>query len=281
MEVRLSAHGAYQHQFHVVWIPKYRRRILRGSMESFVQEYLPQIQHYHPDVTVQEYSVPVDHIQVVMVIPPKYAVSSIVGKMKAKLSRQLRLRYPELKRTCLGAVQWTPGFFSSTVGLNEAVTVNQFTSDTKGELELVEQACADHGVKMALANHWAEGGAGAVCLAETVREVIEKEPADFRVLYPDTIPLAEKLRIIWQKNCESSPGKSTGLRMWRFRRPSTPVLPNSKTMGMAISPFVWRRRSTAFPPILPKKGSLPDLLFRFGRFVSRWARGLSWSLPGT
>ena len=99
MEVRLSAHGAYQHQYHVVWIPQYRRRILRGAIKSFVQEHLPQIQRYHPDVTVQQWSVQVDHIHVVMVIPPKYAVSSIVGKMKANLSRQLRLRSPELKRT--------------------------------------------------------------------------------------------------------------------------------------------------------------------------------------
>ncbi len=57
----------------------------------------------------------------VLVIPPKYAVSSIVDKMKANLSRQLRLWYPELKQTYWGAVLWSPGFFSSTVGLNEAV----------------------------------------------------------------------------------------------------------------------------------------------------------------
>ncbi len=121
MEVRLSAHGAYQHHYHVVWIPKYRRRILRGAIKLFVQEPLPQIQQYHPDVEVQQWSVQIDHIHMVLVIPPKYAVSSIVGKMKANVSRQLRLRYLELKRTYWGAVLWSPGFFSSTVGLNEAV----------------------------------------------------------------------------------------------------------------------------------------------------------------
>ncbi|MDR4485344.1 MAG: IS200/IS605 family transposase [Nitrospirales bacterium] len=64
----------------------------------------------------------IDHIHMVLVIPPKYAVSSMVGKMKANLSRQLRLRYPELKRTYWGAVLWSPGFFSPTVGLNEGVS---------------------------------------------------------------------------------------------------------------------------------------------------------------
>ena len=121
MEVRLRAHGAYQHQYHGVWIPKYRRRILRGALQIFVPEHLPQIQHDHPDVDIQQWSVQVDHILVVLVIPPKYAVLSIVGKMKANVSRQLRSQYPELKQTYWGAVLWSPGFFSSTVGLNEAV----------------------------------------------------------------------------------------------------------------------------------------------------------------
>ena len=139
MEVRLSGHGAYQHQYHVVWIPKYRRRILRGAIKLFVQEPLPQIQQYHPDVEVQQWSVQIDPIHMVLVIPPKYAVSSIVGKMKANLSRQLRLRYPERKRTYWGAVLWSPGFFSSTVGLNEAVIrryVEHQERMDKGQIQL-------------------------------------------------------------------------------------------------------------------------------------------------
>ena len=139
MEVRLSAHGAYQHQYHVVWIPKYRRRILRGALKRFVQEELPQIQRYYPEVEVKQWSVQIDHIHVVLVIPPKYAVSSIVGKMKANLSRQLRLRYPELKRTYWGGVLWSPGFFSSTVGLNEAVIrryVDHQGRVDKGQIQL-------------------------------------------------------------------------------------------------------------------------------------------------
>jgi len=77
---------------------------LRGAIKIFVQEHRPQIQHYHPDVLVQHWSVQVDHIHVGLVIPPKYAVSSMVGKMKANLSRHLRLRYPALKQTYWGAV---------------------------------------------------------------------------------------------------------------------------------------------------------------------------------
>jgi len=57
----------------------------------------------------------------VLVIHPKYAASSSVGKMKVNLTRQLCLRYLKLKRMYWGAVLWSPVFFPLTVGLNEAV----------------------------------------------------------------------------------------------------------------------------------------------------------------
>jgi putative transposase len=75
----------------------------------------------------------------VLVILPKYAGLSIVDKMKVNLSRHLRLRYPELKRMYLGAVLWSPGFFSSTVGLNEAVIrryVEHQERMDKGQIQL-------------------------------------------------------------------------------------------------------------------------------------------------
>ena len=76
------------------------------------------------------------------------------------------------------------------------VAINEFTSDTKAELELVHEVCAGRGVKMALANHWAKGGEGAVALAELVVKTIEDEPTDFRPLYADDLPLAEKVRVV-------------------------------------------------------------------------------------
>ena len=139
MDVRLSAHGAYHHQYHVVWIPKYRKRILRGGIKQLVETSLSQIQRYHPDVEVQQWSVQVDHIHVVLVIPPKYAVSKIVGKLKANLSRQLRRRYPALKQVYWGAVLWSPGFFSATVGINEEVIrryVEHQEKVDKGQVQL-------------------------------------------------------------------------------------------------------------------------------------------------
>ncbi len=81
-------------------------------------------------------------------------------------------------------------------GVPVVVAMNQFTSDTLAELDLVRKICAERGVNMALANHWAKGGEGAVELAELVVKTIHDAPTNFRPLYSDDVPLADKVRIV-------------------------------------------------------------------------------------
>ncbi|MCA9472561.1 MAG: formate--tetrahydrofolate ligase [Nitrospirales bacterium] len=81
-------------------------------------------------------------------------------------------------------------------GVPTLVAINHFTSDTTAEINLVKQACADLGVNVVLAEHWAKGGDGATALAEEVIHVIEQGKANFEVLYGDEQPLAEKVRTI-------------------------------------------------------------------------------------
>ncbi len=81
-------------------------------------------------------------------------------------------------------------------GVPAVVAINQFTSDTPAELELIERSCQELGVRMVVSNHWAEGGKGAKALAETVRNIVDSESSTFSVLYPDDIPLAEKMRAV-------------------------------------------------------------------------------------
>ena len=121
MEIRQSAHGAYHHQYHIVWIPKYRKRILKGDLKQFVEQRLRDVETYHPEVEIEQYSIQVDHVHLIMVIPPKYAVSAIVGKIKANTSRAIRKEFEWLKKMYWRNEFWSPGFFSSTVGINEAI----------------------------------------------------------------------------------------------------------------------------------------------------------------
>ena len=81
-------------------------------------------------------------------------------------------------------------------GVPAVVAVNRFTSDTKAELDLLHDLCAERGIHVVLAEQYEKGGDGAVALAEAVVRVVEQEAATFRVLYPDATSLAEKVRTI-------------------------------------------------------------------------------------
>ncbi len=81
-------------------------------------------------------------------------------------------------------------------GLSPVVAVNHFIQDTDEELDAVRRLCDRWGVKMALARHWAEGGAGAADLARAVMETLEAGSPDISLLYTDDMPLSEKLRAV-------------------------------------------------------------------------------------
>lgn len=121
MEIRFSAHGAYHHQSHVVWIPKYRKKMLTGELKAYLEKGLLTIRQFPPDVEIEKFSIQADHVHLIIVIPPKSAVSAIIGKLKANTSRDVRTRFPGLKKIYGRKEFWSVGFFSSTVGINEDV----------------------------------------------------------------------------------------------------------------------------------------------------------------
>ncbi len=81
-------------------------------------------------------------------------------------------------------------------GLPAVVAVNRFLSDTTREVALIRDRCADMDLPIVPAEHWAAGGAGAEALARTVVEAAETAPADFNLLYPDSLRLWDKARIV-------------------------------------------------------------------------------------
>ncbi|MFO8163700.1 MAG: IS200/IS605 family transposase [Thermodesulfobacteriota bacterium] len=111
MQIRLSAHDAYHYQFHVVWIPKYRKKILKGELRKFIEKRLFDVQDYDPDVEIEKYSIQQDHVHVIIIIPPKYSVSNIIGKIKANTNRDIRKRFSWIKKIYWRNELWSPGFF--------------------------------------------------------------------------------------------------------------------------------------------------------------------------
>jgi putative transposase len=139
MEIRLNAHGAYHHEYHVVWIPKYRKKILKGEIKACVEEHIFDIQRYHPEIEIERHSIQADHVRLIIIIPPKYSVSRIVGRIKANTSRELRQGLEQVRKIYRGNEFWSPGFFSSTVGINEE-TIKRYVEFQekldKGQLQM-------------------------------------------------------------------------------------------------------------------------------------------------
>jgi formate--tetrahydrofolate ligase len=79
------------------------------------------------------------------------------------------------------------------------VAVNRFSADTEAEHAKLKELCAAQEVEAVISDHWGYGGEGAAPVAEAVVRVTEKTPADFKVLYPDEMPLRDKIKTIAQK----------------------------------------------------------------------------------
>ncbi|HCL82189.1 MAG TPA: IS200/IS605 family transposase [Nitrospiraceae bacterium] len=121
MEVRLSGHSAYRTEYHIVWIPKYRRRILNPGVKGYLKKIMPKILEELPGCEIIEQNIQVDHIHTVMIIPPKYAVSDVIGRIKQRSASMLRKKLSFLKEVYRGEpMLWSPGYFVSTVGIDEA-----------------------------------------------------------------------------------------------------------------------------------------------------------------
>ena len=119
MRIKLSTHGSWRHRYHIAWIPKYRREVLIREVKTYVSRGIDEIVVYHPEIEIIQYNIQTDHVHLAIEIPPKYSVATIMGKIKQNSSRKIRERFEWLGKVYKPGVFWSPGYFSSTVGLNE------------------------------------------------------------------------------------------------------------------------------------------------------------------
>ena len=120
MENILSGHGVYRTEYHIVWIPKYRKRILNAGVKGYLKKLWPIILEEMPGVEIIEQNMQADHIHTIMIIPPKYSVSSVIGRIKGQSASKLRKKFTWLKKVYWKEnIVWSPGYFVSTIGLNE------------------------------------------------------------------------------------------------------------------------------------------------------------------
>ena len=120
MEVIKSAHSVYRLQYHVVWVSKYRRRVLNTGLEEYLRRIMPKLLRSIPGVEVKSIGFDKDHVHMIMVIPPKYAIADVMARLKSQSASQLRARFAWLKKVYWKEnIFWSPGYFVSSVGVDE------------------------------------------------------------------------------------------------------------------------------------------------------------------
>ena len=116
---RKLAHTVYHCNFHIVFVPKYRYRILEGKVKEIVEHKIRQVCEWN-DVEIEEMNIQADHVHMLISIPPKRSVSEIMGIIKGKSAIHLFKTRKRLKeKPYWGNHFWARGYFVTTVGVDE------------------------------------------------------------------------------------------------------------------------------------------------------------------
>jgi putative transposase len=118
-EFKKLSHSIYECKYHIVFCPKYRYRVLRDEVADYVRREIYTLCSHKEDVEVVEANVQADHVHIVLSIPPKYAVSNLMGYLKGKLALRVFNRYEHLRQRYRSGHLWSRGYCVSTVGLDE------------------------------------------------------------------------------------------------------------------------------------------------------------------
>ena len=130
-------HTKWECKYHVVFIPKGRRKLLYGELRKQLGEVFRTLA-LQKECRIEEGHLMPDHVHMMISIPPKYAVSQVVGYLKGKSAIHLARVYAERKRNFVGQSFWARGYFVSTVGRDEEVIRNYIRHQEK-EDERLEQ----------------------------------------------------------------------------------------------------------------------------------------------
>ena len=131
------SHTKWECKYHVVFIPKYRRKVLYGELRQHLGDVFRKLA-LQKESRIEEGHLLVDHVHMMISIPPKYAVSQVVGFIKGKSAIHLARTYGERKRNFVGQHFWARGYFVSTVGRDEAA-IREYIKNQEQEDKRLDQ----------------------------------------------------------------------------------------------------------------------------------------------
>jgi len=117
-DIQSLSHTKWDCKYHVVWIPKYRRKVLYGQIRKHLGEVLRELARQKESQVIEGHLLP-DHVHMLVSIPPKYAVSQVIGYIKGKSAIQIARVYVGRRENFRGQHFWARGYYVSTTGKDE------------------------------------------------------------------------------------------------------------------------------------------------------------------
>ncbi len=135
--VQSLRHTVWECKYHVVWIPKYRRKVLYGELKQYLGDVFHELARQR-ECRIEEGHLRPDHVHILISIPPKQAVSQVVGFIKGKSAINIARNYLGRRSNFTGQHFWARGYWVSTVGKDEQA-VREYIQKQEREDRRLEQ----------------------------------------------------------------------------------------------------------------------------------------------
>ena len=121
----VGGHTKHRMIYHLIWIPKYRKRILKGKIETRIRELFKQCAEVN-NWEIQELNIQEDHIHMIVQLIPSISISKVVQLFKGGSSKIIREEFPELEEFLWGDSFWSDGYFAETVGRVDEEVIREY-----------------------------------------------------------------------------------------------------------------------------------------------------------
>ncbi len=138
------SHVIYRCTYHIVWTPKYRFRVLEGLVKELLSNDIPMLLAWKSSELI-EMNIQKDHIHLIVSVPPKISISTLMGTLKGKTAIKIFKSYPQLKvKPYWGNHFWAKGYCVDTIGLDED-KIKKYVKHQEKQERLEEQQRLDFG----------------------------------------------------------------------------------------------------------------------------------------
>ena len=132
-------HSVWDCKYHIVWIPKYRRKVMYGEIRTYLGDIFKNLAKQKESKIIEGHLMP-DHLHMMILIPPKYAVSQVIGFIKGKSAIHIARNFIGRKKNFVGQNFWARGYYVSTTGTDENV-IREYIKKQEEEDRRLDQLC--------------------------------------------------------------------------------------------------------------------------------------------